>query len=102
MKAESDQALPITAGLVATTAFFSMLWSFADGWMSQPGWESMGLPGLFLDPNMRTVVSCLLRTSYWVLSCSNLLLTLTLHTSFALDTEIRPWPWLGPEYYQRP
>lgn len=57
MKAESDQALPITAGLVATTAFFSMLWSFADGWMSQPGWESMALPGLFLDPNMRTVVS---------------------------------------------
>ena len=55
MKQEPDQALPITAGLVATTAFFSMLWCFADGWMSEPGWSSMGLPGLFLDPDMRTV-----------------------------------------------
>ena len=55
MKKEPDQALPITAGLVATTAFYSMLWSFADGWMNQPGWESMGLPGLLLDPNMRQV-----------------------------------------------
>lgn len=55
MKQEQDQALPITAGLVTTTAFFAMLWSFADGWMTQPGWESMGLPGLFLDPDMKTV-----------------------------------------------
>jgi drug/metabolite transporter (DMT)-like permease len=41
--------------MVATTAFFSMLWCFADGWMKEPGWESLGLPGLFLDPNMRSV-----------------------------------------------
>lgn len=56
MKREPDQALQITAGMVATTAFFSMLWCFADGWVgSEPDWQSMGLPGLFLDPNMRTV-----------------------------------------------
>ncbi|KAL7445671.1 hypothetical protein ACHAXM_010007 [Skeletonema potamos] len=55
MKEEPEAALPITAGMVATTAFFSMLWCFADGWMKEPGWESLGLPGLFLDPNMRSV-----------------------------------------------
>jgi len=55
MRKEPDQALPITAGLVATTAFFSMIWSLADGWVFEPGWESMGLPGLLLDPNMRQV-----------------------------------------------
>ncbi|EED89415.1 predicted protein [Thalassiosira pseudonana CCMP1335] len=55
MKKEPDQALPITAGLVATTAFISMVWCMLDGWMSTPGWESMGLPGLILDPDMRTV-----------------------------------------------
>lgn len=57
MKKEPDQALQITAGLVTTTAFFSMIWCLTDGWMTQPGWESMGLPGLFFDPDMRTVVS---------------------------------------------
>lgn len=55
MKEEPDAALPITAGMVATTAFFSMIWCFADGWMREPGWESLALPGLFLDPNMRSV-----------------------------------------------
>jgi drug/metabolite transporter (DMT)-like permease len=55
MKEEPEAALPITAGMVATTAFFSMIWCFADGWMREPGWESLGLPGLFLDPNMRSV-----------------------------------------------
>lgn len=55
MKKQPDQALPITSGLVATTAFFSMIWSLADGWVFEPGWESMGLPGLLLDPNMRQV-----------------------------------------------
>lgn len=55
MKAEPDAALPITAGMVATTAFFSMIWCFADGWMREPGWESNTLPGLFLDPAMSSV-----------------------------------------------
>ena len=56
MKKEPDQALPITAGLVTTTAFFAMVWCLADGWMTNPGWEAMGLPGLFMDADMRTVV----------------------------------------------
>lgn len=55
MKEEPEQALPITAGLVSTTAGIAMVWCLVDGWMTQPGWESMGLPGLFLDPNMGTV-----------------------------------------------
>lgn len=62
MHREHDQALQITAGMVTTTAFFSMLWCLADGWMTQPGWESMGLPGLFLDPNMHTVAMAVLWT----------------------------------------
>lgn len=55
MKREPDQSLPITAGMVATTAFCAMLWCLADGWVGAPGWESRGLPGLFLDPDLRLV-----------------------------------------------
>lgn len=55
MKQEPDQALQITAGMVTTTAFFAMLWCISDGWMLEPGWESMGLPGLLLNPEMRIV-----------------------------------------------
>jgi drug/metabolite transporter (DMT)-like permease len=62
MKKEPDQALPITAGLVSVTAFFAMLWCFSDGWMTQPGWDTMGLPGLFMDVNMRTVALAVLWT----------------------------------------
>ncbi|KAL3788054.1 hypothetical protein ACHAW5_000518 [Stephanodiscus triporus] len=62
MTKEPDQALPITAGLVSATAFFAMLWCLADGWMTNPGWESMGLPGLFMNANMRTVALAVLWT----------------------------------------
>ncbi|KAL7469368.1 hypothetical protein ACHAXS_012254, partial [Conticribra weissflogii] len=66
MKKEPDQALSITAGLVGVTAFYSMVWCLVDGWMWTPmeggdagtamqQWQSYGLPGLFLDPDMRTV-----------------------------------------------
>jgi drug/metabolite transporter (DMT)-like permease len=68
MHEEPDQALPITAGLVATTAFNAMIWCFLDGWMNQPDWQNMGLPGLFLDPSMRTVALAVLWTG--VLSTS--------------------------------
>jgi len=84
MKQEQDQALPITAGLVTTTAFFAMLWSFADGWMTQPGWESMGLPGLFLDPDMKTVVSF-----KWIVILRKLLvvsLQLYAHNNYHIST----------------
>jgi drug/metabolite transporter (DMT)-like permease len=51
---EPDQALPVTATLIATTAFLSMLWSFADGWMfSDPDWmTTLAVPGLFLHPSV--------------------------------------------------
>ena len=62
MRDEPDQALPITAGLIATTAFIAMIWCFTDGWMQQDGWQSMGLPGIFLDPSMRTVALAVLWT----------------------------------------
>ena len=62
MRDEPDQALPITAGLIATTAFIAMIWCFTDGWMQQDGWQSMGLPGLFFDPSMRTVALAVLWT----------------------------------------
>mmetsp|Transcript_29995 Transcript_29995/g.64276 ORF Transcript_29995/g.64276 Transcript_29995/m.64276 type:complete len:489 (+) Transcript_29995:180-1646(+) len=66
MKKEPDQALSITAGLVGVTAFYSMIWCFVDGWMfrtmdggeggiAMQQWQSYGLPGLFLNPDMRTV-----------------------------------------------
>ena len=56
MREEPEAALPITAGMVATVAFFSMIWCFADGWVGQPGWEALGLPGLFLDPTIQFTV----------------------------------------------
>jgi drug/metabolite transporter (DMT)-like permease len=47
MKKHPDQALPITAVLVAVTAFLSMVWAFSDGWMGNvPGWEAMMLPNI--------------------------------------------------------
>ncbi len=42
LKEELDQALPITAGLVSTTAFLAMLWCFADGYDE----ARMGIDGI--------------------------------------------------------
>lgn len=56
MKKYDDQALPITATLVAVTAFMSMIWALFDGWIGNaPGWQSMTLPGMFFDPSFREV-----------------------------------------------
>merc|ERR1711935_951856 len=58
-----DQALPVTSTIVATTAFFSMIWALTDGWMySVPGWESMTLPRLFFEPSMREVAGAIVWT----------------------------------------
>ena len=57
MRSQPTQALPVTATLVATTAFFSMLWCFTDGWMQQPGWETMTLPNLFFEPSLTQVAA---------------------------------------------
>jgi drug/metabolite transporter (DMT)-like permease len=63
MHKHSDQALPVTAVLVATTAFISMLWVLADGWMwNTPNWESMTLPNLLFDPSMREVAGAVIWT----------------------------------------
>jgi drug/metabolite transporter (DMT)-like permease len=68
MHDEPEQALPITAGLVSTTALIAMIWCFLDGWMQQPNWHAYTLPGLLMDPNMRTVALAVLWTG--VLSTS--------------------------------
>lgn len=62
MKQEPDQALQITAGMVSVTAFCAMVWSLMDGWMDQPNWQSLGLPGLLLDPEMRTIAMAVVWT----------------------------------------
>lgn len=63
MKKHNDQALPITSVLVATTAFWAMVWSFCDGWMgSADGWEMMTLPNLFFEPSMHDVALAVLWT----------------------------------------
>lgn len=56
MKKHPTKALPITAVMVATSALVAMFWSLSDGWIgSAPGWESMALPNLLIDPSMREV-----------------------------------------------
>lgn len=82
MKEEPDQALPITAGLVSTTALYAMMWCLADGWMDRPGWESMGLPGLFMDENMRTVVSYFVPRSRSLSLVAPSFAQIYIHTSF--------------------
>lgn len=54
MRGQPDQALPITAVQVSVTALICMIWCLADGWMAQPGAENWALPGLFLEPSLRT------------------------------------------------
>ena len=55
MRKQPDQALPITAVQVSTTALICMVWCLADGWMFDGGAaaSSYGLPGLLLDPTVR-------------------------------------------------
>jgi len=59
---DPDQALPVTATLIATTAFLSMVWCFADGWMSQPDWQRLAIPGMFFDPSLQAVAGAVLWT----------------------------------------
>ena len=56
MRKQPDQALPITAVQVSTTAFICMVWCFMDGWISSDSAAaaSYGLPGMLLDPTLRT------------------------------------------------
>ncbi|CAB9521739.1 EamA-like transporter family [Seminavis robusta] len=59
---EPDQVLPITSVLVATTAFWSMLWCFMDGWVGQPGYEAIALPGLLFADGFQTVAAAVVWT----------------------------------------
>ena len=59
---DPDQVLPITSVLVATTAFWSMLWCFMDGWMGTPGSDVMTLPNLLLAPGYETVAMAVVWT----------------------------------------
>lgn len=63
MKKHPTKALPITAVMVATSALVAMLWSLSDGWIGiAPGWESMTLPNMLVDPNMREVAMAVVWT----------------------------------------
>jgi len=45
-----EQALPITATLLATTALISMVWCYADGWIFADDSYSYTLPGMLAHP----------------------------------------------------
>jgi drug/metabolite transporter (DMT)-like permease len=62
MSEQPDQALPITAVQVSTTAAIAAVWAVTDGWIGQPGCESFALPGLLLDPEYSTVAMAVLWT----------------------------------------
>ena len=65
LRNDSSQALPVTATLIATTAFLSVLWCVADGWMNgavNPDWFSLTLPGMAMDESMRPVLGAVLWT----------------------------------------
>jgi len=65
-----DQALPVTSIMVATTSLISMVWALTDGWIGTPGWESMTLPGLFMDPAMHDVAGAVVWTGIMSTSLS--------------------------------
>jgi drug/metabolite transporter (DMT)-like permease len=60
MRGQPDQALPITAVQVSTTAFLCMVWCFVDGWIGTN--ISFGLPGLFVDPRLGMAAAAVLWT----------------------------------------
>jgi drug/metabolite transporter (DMT)-like permease len=63
MKKHPTKALPITSVMVATTAFVSMIWALSAGWIgSTPGWESMTLPRMFMEPSMQQVAMAVVWT----------------------------------------
>jgi drug/metabolite transporter (DMT)-like permease len=59
---EPDQVLPITSVLIATSAFWAMVWSLMDGWIGQPGYEAMTLPNLLFADGYQTVAMAVVWT----------------------------------------
>ena len=62
MSEQPDQALPITAVQVSTTAALAAVWAVSDGWIGQPGTESYALPGMLLDPAYSSVAGAVIWT----------------------------------------
>jgi len=54
-----DQAMPVAATLVSTTAFWAAVWSLADGWVQQPGGLLFTVPQLFFEPDFRIPALCI-------------------------------------------
>jgi drug/metabolite transporter (DMT)-like permease len=62
IRKQPDQALPVTATLVCTTAFLAAVWSLADGWLTQPGGQAFALPQLLFQPELHLVAAAILWT----------------------------------------
>jgi drug/metabolite transporter (DMT)-like permease len=63
MRKHPTKALSITSVMLATTAFVSMIWALSDGWIGNtPGWESMTLPNMFMEPSMQQVAMAVVWT----------------------------------------
>jgi drug/metabolite transporter (DMT)-like permease len=62
MRHHEDQALPVTATIITTTAVFAIIWSLFDGWMFLPNALAYTLPGMIIDPTLHAVAGALLWT----------------------------------------
>jgi drug/metabolite transporter (DMT)-like permease len=62
LRQDATQALPVTATLVATTAFLSMLWCGADGWATATDSFQFTLPGMAMEESLRPVLYAVLWT----------------------------------------
>jgi len=58
------QALPITAVQVSVSAFLSMIWCIADGWIGTAGSESYGLPMMLFDSSLQMATLAVLWTGF--------------------------------------
>jgi len=78
MRRQPDQALPITAVQVSVTAFLSMIWCFADGWIGQPGTEAYSLPNLFFEPTLAMTAAIVVWTGFITTALNRVLETISL------------------------
>lgn len=80
MRKQPDQALPITAVQVSVTSFICMIWCLADGWVFEGGAAaaSYSLPGLFLDPSVRTAAGAVVWTGFFTTAMNRFIETTSL------------------------
>jgi drug/metabolite transporter (DMT)-like permease len=62
LRDHNDQALPLTATLILTTAILSIFWSLADGWIVEPDFFHYTLPGMIVTPELHAVAGAVLWT----------------------------------------